>query len=150
MSIHHNRKNGTLMSIILHTEVPVTSLPAQTELMAGRERDEFQQKIDKDVASLKIKTARAGWPAPDPEKLFQHYVVGSNDKAALNAVIRRAGTLHKVEIRFYKAVKTEAGHLVVKFHVTRKVGEDGKPVKDDTLNADGTPKDLAQPKPVAK
>jgi hypothetical protein len=137
------------MAITLHTEVPVTTLPEQTELMAGRERDDFQKRVDRDVAKLKVATAKAGWPAADPSKLFERYVVDAADKAALNAVVRRAGTLHKVEILFYKAVKTEAGHLVVKFHVARKLGTDGKPVKDDTLNADGTPKNSAAPQPAA-
>lgn len=126
------------MAITLHTEPQ--ELPEQTELAAGRERDEFQLQVDKDVETLKIATARAGWPSPDPKKLFHRYVVGADDKAAVKAVIRRAGTLHKVEAQFYKDAKTEAGHIVVKFHVTRKLDKDGKPVKDDTLNKDGSPK----------
>ena len=126
------------MSITLHTEAE--ELPDQTELVAGRERDAFQLQVDKDVNALKIATARAGWSDPDPRRLFHRYVVGSDDKAALKSVIRRAGTLHKVEAVFYKDAKTEAGHVVVKFHVTRKLDKDGKPVKDDTLNKDGTPK----------
>lgn len=128
------------MPITLHTTEQTTALPEQTELAPGRERDEFQQQVDKDVAALKRNTAAAKWPKHDPKHLFQLYVVGSDDKAALKAVIRRAATLHRVEPVFYKEVKTEAGHLVVKFHLARKVGKDGKPVKDDTLNADGTPK----------
>jgi hypothetical protein len=126
------------MAITLHTDV--TDLPEQTELAAGRERDEFQQKVDSDVAALKTKTATAGWPAPDPKRHFQRYVVGKDDRAALKSVIRRAGTLHKVEAQFYKDAVTEAGHAVVKFHLARKTDKDGKPVADDTLNADGTPK----------
>jgi hypothetical protein len=126
------------MPITLHTDT--TELPEQTELMAGRERDDFQIQVDKDVEALKLATAKEGWPKPDPKKLFRRYVVGADDKAALKAVIRRAGTLHKVEAVFYKEVKTEAGHIVVKFHVARKTDKDGKFVKDDTLGADGKPK----------
>ena len=126
------------MAITLHTDTE--ELPEQTELAAGRERDAFQLQVDKDVKVLKIATARAGWPAPKPTVLFHRYVVGSADKAALKSVIRRAGTLHKVEAQFYKDAKTEAGHVVIKFHVTRKLDKDNKPVKDDTLNKDGTPK----------
>lgn len=126
------------MPITLHTDPE--ELPEQTELAIGRERDEFQLQVDKDVETLKMATARAGWPAPDPKKLYHRYVAGSDDKAALKAVIRRAGTMHKVEAQFYKDAKTEAGHVVVKFHVTRKLDKDNKPVKDDTLNKDGTPK----------
>lgn len=134
------------MPIILHTETE--ALPEQTELEVGRYRDEFQLQIDKDVEALKLATAKAGWPDPDPKKLFHRYVVGSDDKAALKSVIRRAGTLLKVDPEFYKDAKTEAGHVVVKFHVTRKVDKDGKPVKDDTLNADGSPKTADTPKPA--
>jgi hypothetical protein len=126
------------MPITLHTDT--AELPEQTELVAGRERDDFQQAIDKDVATLKTATAKAGWPATNPGKLFHRYVVGADDKSALKTVIRRAGTLHRVEAQFYKDAKTEAGHIVVKFHVTRKTDKDGKPVADPTLNADGTPK----------
>lgn len=125
------------MAITLHTE---EKLPEQTELAPGRERDDFQLQVDKDVADLKIKTATAKWPKHDPRYHFQRYVVGKDDLAALKSVIRRAGVLHKVEPIFYKEVTTEAGHKVVKFHVARKVDKDGKPVTDDTLNADGTPK----------
>jgi len=128
----------THMAITLHTDT--AELPEQTELQAGRERDEFQVQIDKDVASLKAKTAAAKWPTPEPTKLFHRYVVGADDKSALKAVIRRAGTLHKVEALFYKEAKTEAGLIVIKFHVARKLDKDNKPVADDTLNADGTPK----------
>jgi hypothetical protein len=132
------------MAITLHTD-DATELPEQTELLAGRERDDFQVQVDNDVQALKLATAKEGWPKPDPKKLFRRYVVGSDDKAALKAVIRRAGTLHKVEAIFYKDVKTEAGHIVVKFHVTRKLDKDGKFVKDDTLGPDGKPKAAAKP-----
>jgi hypothetical protein len=137
------------MAITLHTEI-TEELPEQTELEIGRFRDEFQLQVDKDVEALKVATATAKWPAHDPAKLFHRYVVGADDKAALKGVIRRAATLHKVVPAFYKDGKTEAGHIVVKFHVDRKpVLKDGEPVKkdgkivyveDDTLNKDGTPK----------
>lgn len=68
-------------AITLHTDV--TELPEQTELEIGRFRDEFQLMIDKDVADLKLATAKAGWPDPDPTKLFTFYVVGKDDMAAL-------------------------------------------------------------------
>jgi hypothetical protein len=126
-----------LMPITLHTDT--TELPEQTELAAGHERDEFQQLVDADVASLKHKTATAGWPAHDARRLFHRYVVGAGDKAALKQVIRRAANLHKLETRFYKDAKTEAGHVVVKFHVERKRDKDNKPVTDPTLAVDGKP-----------
>jgi hypothetical protein len=127
------------MPITLHTDV--TDLPEQTELAAdARIRDEFQVSVDGDVETLKMATAKAGWPKPDPKRLFHRYVVGSDDRAALKGVIRRATVLHKVEADFYKDAKTEAGHYVVKFHVSRKLDKDGKPVKDESLNADGSPK----------
>lgn len=136
------------MAITLHTDV--TDLPEQDELIAGRERDEFQRQVDGNVAELKNATATAGWPAHDSTKLFRRYVVAADDKAELKSVIRRAGTLHKVDPVFYKDATTEAGHAVVKFHVARKrvmvngepKMENGKPVyvKDDTLEANGKPK----------
>lgn len=133
------------MAITLHTEAEV--LPEQTELVSvSRERDEFQLQVDKDVEDLKMKTAAAKWPKPDPKRLFQRYVVGKDDLAALKGVIRRAAILHKVEADFYKDATTEAGHKVVKFNVSRRTDKDGKFVKDDSLNADGTPK----PKTAAK
>jgi hypothetical protein len=138
------------MAITLHTD-DVKDLPEQIELIAGRERDEFQQMIDKDVHALKVSTAKAGWPTPDPKRFFHRYVVAADDKGALKAVIRRAGVLHKVEPVWYKDAKTEGGHVVVKFHLARKLDKDGKPVADDTLNADGSPKAApAAPKPGAK
>jgi hypothetical protein len=128
------------MPITLHTE-ETEKVPAQTELAVGRIRDDFQQSVDKDVEKLKLATAKAKWPEPDPTKLFHRYVVDTDDKGEMKSVIRRACTLHHVEAVFYKEVKTEAGHLVIKFHVARKLDKDNKPVKDDTLNADGTPKE---------
>ena len=127
------------MAITLHTDTEEV-LPEQTEEVQGRYRDEFQQQVDADVHGLKMRTAAAKWPAHDPKHHFQRYVVGKDDVGALKGVIRRAGTLHKVEPAFYKDAKTEAGHVVVKFHVDRKVDKDNKPVADDALNADGTPK----------
>lgn len=126
------------MPITLHTETE--AIPEQTELAQGRERDDFQLQVDNDVHALKLTTAAAKWPAPDPKRHFQRYVVGKNDLGGLKSVIRRAGVLHKVEPVFYKEVTTEAGHKVVKFHVARKLDKDNKPVKDDELNTDGTPK----------
>lgn len=126
------------MAITLHTDT--TELPIQTELVQGRHRDEFQVQIDADVLSLKMNTAKAGWPGHDPAKLFQRYVVGKDDASPLRSVVRRACTLHKVDPDFYKDAKTEAGLVVIKFHVSRKVDKDGKPVSDDTLTADGKPK----------
>jgi hypothetical protein len=125
------------MPITLHTAPE--KLPEQTELAVGHERDDFQKQIDRDVAKLKLATATAGWPAPDPSKLFHRYVVGKDDRAGLKSVIRRACTLLKVEARWYKDMTTEAGHIVVKFHVARKLDAKGKPVADDTLTADGKP-----------
>lgn len=141
------------MAITLHTDP--TEVPEQTELISqSRERDEFQLQVDKDVETLKMATAKAGWPSPEPAKLFHRYVVGADDRSALKAVIRRAGTLHHVEALFYKDAKTEAGHFVVKFHVTRKLDKEGKPVKDDTLDKDGKPKatrpEPAKPEPAKK
>jgi hypothetical protein len=127
------------MPITLHTE-ETEVLPEQTELAAGRVRDEFQLDVDKDVEVLKLATAKARWPEPDPERFYHRYVVGSDDKGEMKSVIRRACTLHKVEAVFYKEAKTEAGHIVIKFHVARKLDKDNKPVKDDTLRPDGTPK----------
>jgi len=128
------------MAITLHTDTTETDLPEQTELSEGHVRDDFQQAVDKDVSALKTATATAKWPDHNPGKLYHRYVVGSDDRAALKAVIRRAATLHKVAPVFYKDAKTEAGHIVVKFHVARRVDKDGKFVADDTLNKDGTPK----------
>jgi hypothetical protein len=125
------------MPITLHTEVE--ELPIQTDLVVGRYRDPFQLQIDADVESLKTSTAKAGWPDPDPGKLFQRYVVDKNDASPLKEVIRRACTLHKVTMEAYKDAKTEAGLIVIKFHVTRKTDKDGKPVSDDTLDKDGKP-----------
>jgi hypothetical protein len=129
------------MPITLHTDV--ADLPEQTELATPRIRDEFQQSVDADLGALKVKTAAAKWPEPNPKALFHRYVVGADDRAELKAVIRRAAVLHKVETLFYKDLKTEAGHFVIKFHVARKTDKDNKPVADDTLNADGTPKTVA-------
>jgi hypothetical protein len=126
------------MAITLHTDV--ADLPEQTELIAGHERDEFQLAVDKDVTALKLATAKAHWPKSDPKRLFHRYVVGADDVNALKGVIRRSGTLLKVEPQFYKNAKTEGGHIVVKFHVARRTDKDGKPVKDAALNEDGTPK----------
>jgi phosphoribosylpyrophosphate synthetase len=128
------------MPITLHTEEAV-EIPEQTELAIGRERDEFQQATDKDVEALKLATAKARWPKHDPAKLFHRYVVGSDDKGAMKSVIRRAATLHHLEAVFYKEARTEAGHVVIKFHVARKLDKDGKPVKDESLKADGSPKE---------
>jgi hypothetical protein len=127
------------MPITLHTTADEV-IPEQTELAAGRERDEFQQTVDRDVEALKIKTAAAGWPVVDPKQRYHRYVVGADDRAALKSVIRRAMVLNHVEAVWYKDLKTEAGHFVVKFHVARKLDKDNKPVKDDTLTVDGKPK----------
>jgi len=135
------------MPITLHTD-PI-EVPEQTELAAlSRERDEFQLQVDKDVETLKTATAKAGWPPPEPTRLFHRYVVGAGDKGALKAVIRRAGTLNHVEALFYKDAKTEAGHVVIKFHIVRKLDKEGKPVKDDTLLPDGKPKPPKAEKPA--
>lgn len=133
------------MAITLHVE---EKLPEQVDLEVGRVRDEFQLQVDKDVLALKERTAKAKWPEPDPTKLYHHYIVSSDDMAALKGVVRRACLLNKVEAIFYKNAKTEAGHIVVKFHVARKplmkdgkeVTQNGQPVyvPDDTLNDDGT------------
>ncbi len=125
------------MAITLHTDVQ--ELPEQTELVVGRRRDEFQQMVDADVEKLKLATAKAGWPEPDPARLFHRYVTDAADLTALKGIIRRAGTLHRVEAEFYKDAKTEGGHVVVKFHVARKTDADGNPVKDETLDAEGKP-----------
>lgn len=130
------------MAITLHTTE--TELPEQTEEEVGRYRDEFQQQVDADTAALKHKTATAGWPAHDPKKLFNRYVVGKEDVGELKRVVRRAATLHKVEPSFYKNATTEAGHVVVKFHTDRKRDGDGKFVKDDTLDDNGKPKPPAK------
>lgn len=98
----------------------VAEVPEQTEFAQGRTRDEFQQKIDREVGHLAENTAKAGWPAPHPGRLFGRYVVAKDDVAALKQVIRRAATLHKVGLLFYKDATTEAGHKVVKFHVKQK------------------------------
>jgi hypothetical protein len=126
------------MAITLHTIAPA-DLPEQTELAEGFVRDEFQKQVDKDVATLKHNTATAAWPKADPAKLFQRYVVGTDDKPELKRVIRRACALHKVEPSFYKDAKTEAGHVVVKFHVSRKLNKEGKPVTDPSLDEHGKP-----------
>lgn len=116
-------------------------IPEQTELQTPRERDEFQQTVDQDVSALKLATAKAAWPKPDPKRLYHRYVVAKEDRAELKSVIRRAAALHKVEAIFYKDGKTEQGHVVVKFHVARKLAKDGKSfVADDTLGEDGKPK----------
>lgn len=130
------------MPITLHTEAAILAkLPEQDELMLGRSRDDFQKQVDRDVELLKIVTARAGWPEPGTKGMpFHRYVVGKDDKAELNAVIRRAGTLHKVEIDFFKPVTTEGGHVAIKFNVSRKLDKDDKPVKDDTLHDNGKSK----------
>lgn len=133
-----------MAAITLHTaDAKVAeALAKATDLQAGRTRDEFQVKVDGDVRTLKADTAKAGWPEPGLEATpFHYYVVGKDDKAELNGVIRRAGTLHKVEIDFFKPVTTEAGHVIVKFNVSRKLDKDDKPVKDESLNDDGSPKD---------
>ena len=132
------------MPITLHTD-ETEELPEQTELAAGRERDDFQRAVDGHVEALKLATAKAHWPTEDawkrdPAKLFHRYVVNGDDAAEMKANIRRAATLHKVEPLFYKNGKTPAGHAVIKFHVIRKTDKDGKLVKDDTLREDGTPK----------
>ena len=132
------------MAITLHTDI-TTPLPEQTEETLGHKRDEFQVAVDKDIEALKLATAKAGWPDHDPRKLFHRYVVDANDAVALKGVIRRAAILHKVDLTWYKDAKTEAGHVVVKFHTDRKMGKDGKPVKDDALNADGTLKATVKP-----
>lgn len=127
------------MAITLHTDTEVTALPEQTELAVGRERDEFQQDVDADVAALKVDTAKAKWPSPKPDKHFRRYIVDPTDKGEMKRIIRRACTLFHVDPVWYKEAKTEAGHLVIKFHVQRRLDKDGKFVKDETLNTDGTP-----------
>lgn len=129
------------MAIQLHTEE--RELPVQDTLVVGRHRDEFQLQIDSDVESLKMATAKAGWPDPDPAKLYQRYVVGKDDATAMKGVIRRAGTLHKVAPQFYTDAKTDDGLVVIKFHVNRATDKDGKPVADDSLTDDGKPKPAA-------
>lgn len=126
-----------MAGITLHTD-PI-ELPEQTDLVVGRHRDEFQRMVDGDVLILKDATARAGWAEHDATKLFHRYVVGADDATPLKEVIRRAATLHRVTADFYKDAKTEAGHVVIKFHVSRKLGKDEKPVADDQLDADGKP-----------
>jgi hypothetical protein len=88
---------------------------------------------------LKGGTAAGGWAEHDATKLFQRYVVGADDATAMKGVVRRACTLHKVDADFYKDAKTEAGHVSIKFHVSRKLDKDGKPVTDALLDADGKP-----------
>jgi hypothetical protein len=105
------------LAITVHTGTD--EVPEQTELATGasRFRDEFQQSVDADVAALKAKAEPAGYPI-DPAKLFHRYIVDPADKVALKQVIRRAATLHKVGIVFYRDVRTKGGHVAVKFHVT--------------------------------
>lgn len=135
------------MPITLHTDEE--AIPEQTELHQPHVRDEFQQEVDGHVGALKVKTAAAKWPEPSAKALFHRYVVGADDRAALKAVIRRATILHKVVPLFYKDAKTEAGHYVVKFHVARATDKDGKPVKDESLNDDGTPVKVPAPAAAA-
>jgi hypothetical protein len=125
------------MPITLHTDN--VELPEQTELVVGRFRDEFQLSVDADVLILKAATATAGWPEHDPTKLFHRYVVGADDVSAMKGIVRRACTLNRVEADFYKDAKTEAGHVSIKFHVSRKLDKDNKPVTDAALDADGKP-----------
>lgn len=125
------------MAITLHTDT--VELPEQTELVIGRHRDDFQLAVDGDVLILKAATAAAGWGEQDPTKLFHRYVVGAEDATAMKGIIRRACNLNKVEADFYKDAKTEAGHSVIKFHVSRKLDKDNKPVVDPSLDADGKP-----------
>lgn len=126
-----------MAGITLHTDT--IELPEQTELVVGRHRDDFQQAVDGDVLILKAATAAAGWPEHEATKLFHRYVVSAEDTSAMKAVIRRACTLARVEADFYKDAKTEAGHAVIKFHVSRKLDKDNKPVTDASLDADGKP-----------
>jgi hypothetical protein len=125
------------MAITLHTEPQ--ELPEQTERVVGRHRDEFQKDVDGDILILKHATAVAGWPEQEATKLFHRYVVGADDATDMKGVIRRACTLHRVEADFYKDAKTPAGHMSVKFHVSRKLDKDEKPVTDASLDADGKP-----------
>jgi hypothetical protein len=135
------------MAITLHV-TPAETIPDQDELVQGRFRDEFQLQIDAEMAALKVRTATAGWPDPDPKTPFLRYVVDSDEVTAMKGVLRRAATLHKVEVDFYKDAKTEAGHVSIKFNIGRKTDKDGKPVKDDTLNADGSPVKPPAPTPT--
>src|SRR5262245_41041517 len=123
------------MPITLHDTTDV-ELPVQDKLVQGRHRDEFQLQIDSDVRTLKHNTATAGWPEPDPTRLFQRYAVDKDDVSGIKAVIRRACTLLKVEADFYTDAKTPEGYVLVKFHVSRKTDKDGKPVPDNSLNED--------------
>jgi hypothetical protein len=125
------------MAITLHTDT--VEVPEQTELVVGRFRDEFQLSVDGDVLILKAATAAAGWPEHDATRLFQRYIVGADDTTPMKAVIRRACTYARVEADFYKDAKTEAGHVAIKFHVSRKLDKDNKPVTDASLDADGKP-----------
>jgi hypothetical protein len=106
------------MPITLHTDLQ--ELPEQTELFEGHLRDDFQKAVDADVAKLKEATEKAGWPAHQPGKLFHRYVVTSTDRVELKKVIRRAASLAKVVVVFYKDAKTAEGHAVVKFHVAKR------------------------------
>jgi hypothetical protein len=92
----------------------------QDELITGktRTRDDTQKHVDRKVEAMKVAWVEAGKPSM-PHKITHRYLVSKPEKSALKGVIRRAGTLHKVGVAFYKDTKPDAdGNVFVKFTVT--------------------------------
>jgi hypothetical protein len=91
----------------------------QTELAAtkSRVRDEFQVKVDDEMGRLVKAWTEAGRPGHDkaPNK---RYRVAKTDRAEMKDVIRRAASLHKVAVSWFKDKVNEDGTVSIKFTVT--------------------------------
>jgi hypothetical protein len=81
------------------------------------EKSKTQIQIDTDVAELAQQAQLAGWPAHDPSKLYQRYLIRPQDRTALGSAIRRAAKASNVSLVYYKDVTAGDGLISVKFHV---------------------------------
>jgi hypothetical protein len=88
-----------------------------TVAVASRERDETQKHIDQRFKSRFEHWTTAGKPKPDkaPREATDRITVAKTDVAALKGMIRRAATLHKTGVVFYKDAKDGNGNTTVKY-----------------------------------
>ncbi len=129
------------MAITLHD---ATGEDTQSEFRQSksRDRDETQRHLDGRVAQVKAEWEGKGKPKPERSP-FYRFTVAKADRAAAKQMVRRAVSLHKVDVIFWKDTPAdESGNVTVKFTVT------SKPVKTST-NEQAETKPQIEAKPQA-
>jgi hypothetical protein len=97
----------------------------------SHERDDMQQRIDQQFKELLDRWTAAHRPGPEKSPFVRVTVVKA-DVGALKAMIRRAATLHKHGVVFYRDQRNPNGSVSVKYVPAPKpapatqTGQDGK------------------------